>query len=483
MEMNPEQESFITTPLEFFGHSQEDIYFGYPQEYYDQIERKKNESADRINQLESERQSSTTGGAPSEKYLNEIDTAIRYETTGSIRRVNHEWYERRFRGRYQSHIPYNAYPDIELFIRTNLYTEEDAVAVRSTMPETQRMVTYLNEKIRLNEWRGATDLAKVWYETLDTEHPDKKIAGDYFGFAGNIILYEYAQIAVKLAEASTADDDFVSFKHLISVCWPTADMLEPVIPDEVARTKQILREAFLEMASRGSTSLRMYVDMFAHYSLGLESNDMESRQQNEKVGYRALLGFEHNQIADKSRMKQQLLDRVQGLVDQERWGWAIDMLDVARYSFGMEDDDNLQRLIDQYALEGAQHYLRDMSQYRQQWMKQVGKHEHPTTNQMEMMSITGEPYISEDVRRQIINMETSRVIEYHISTLERHEEPNQNQLWELLEQLASAPPEIAERFAGEQLQTWFMELLVGSATDQFVGSSLDHAIALSLIHI
>lgn len=479
-----EPESFIKTPLEFFGHSYDDILLGYPEKYHEELAEARAEAAKEIAEIE-DRRARFLAGDPdvqNDRYVSseaEVEISLAYARRHLTGQVNHKWYERRFRGRYGTDVDLNKYPTtIEFLNKINSWDyDPDKDPFVGELPNPQELTAYFNEAISNNAWSTVHYQAREWREYLHEGSSDRKTAEDYLAFAGNMVLQEYCRIALKLADDQLADDDFVSVKHLFTVCWPMAMRLEPFIPDEVKRAKQLLRETFLQMAARGTGSFRSHMELFGIVNLGQDrSAGLGSRAENEKVAISALMAFENVDDQEAEAIKQNLLARAKKLAEEKRWYVAIDIIELSTHAYGW-DIAEFQDLIDQYAIDGVLYFTRDMSKMNEMRPYKIGKHEHYTCNAYEVDGLRRAPGISEDAYTKISEIENVREFEYDVRRFqEAPEEERDRIVVELFDKLAGASPELTQRFASPEIVERLMDMVLSENIGKISPQRVDEVI-------
>lgn len=477
-----EPDSFIKTPLEFFGHSYDEIHFGYPEQYHEELQDAQTVANEEVAGVE-ERRGRFLAGDPEAQKDRYVSTEQEYELSLSYARrrhtqdVNHKWYEKRFRGRYESNVDLSLFPEVEQFItvlnKRQWEKDPEKHPLPDPLPSADEFAGYFNEALRLNEWSSAHWEALAWYEALPADSPDRETAKYYLAFAGNIVLQEYCRIAVSLACDELADDDFVSVKHLLTVCWPMAMRLEPFIPNEVKRSKQLLRETFLQMAARGSSGFRSHVELFGWAALGHNPNPgFDQRAELEKQAYAALMGFDDSERHDKEAIKQELLTRAEKLAAGQRWETAIDLLELSTHAYGLPLAE-LQTVIDQYAVDATLYYTSDMSKVHEPWSYMVGRHEIWTNNEQALSLLRLTPGISEETYQKLHEIEDIRELEHTVQRLrDVPEEERATLIDKLFFRLAASPPDLAARFADPEIADEFMARL----TDTRIGTKRDQEI-------
>lgn len=485
-EVPTEPESFIKTPLEFFGHSYDEIHFGYPQQYHDALQEAQAAADAEVTDVEGRRARFLAGDPEvlQDRYVSteqEYELSLSYARRHHTQDVNHTWYERRFRGRYASNVDFSQFPQVEQFVgvinKWNWEYDPVKYPLPDPLPSAAEFASYFNEAIGLNEWSSAHWEAMEWYKALPEDSPDRETARDYLAFAGNIVLQEYCRIAVGLACDELADDDFVSVKHLLTVCWPMAMRLEPFIPDEVRRSKQLLRETFLQMAARGSSSFRSHIELFGWATLGQDrSAGPDQRDALEKQAYTALMAFDDNESHDKAAIKQELLERAERLAVNQRWDVAIDILELSTHAYGLPLDE-LQAVVDRYAIDGALHYTSDMSKMNEMWQEEIGRYEYWTCNAYKVDELRRAPGISEEAYQKIAEIEDIRGFEFEVQQLTgASEEEKHAIIAKLFDKLANTDPEIARRFATPELVEGLMELLLHESIGKLSPQRIDEII-------
>lgn len=481
-----ESESFIKTPLEFFGHSYGDIHFGYPEQYQDELAEAQAAAEAEVADVEERRAKYLAGDmeALKDRYVSspeEYELSLSYAKRHHTQDVNHKWYEKRFRGRYASNVDFGQFPQVEQFVAViNKWNwEHDPVKypLPDPLPSGNEFAGYFNEAIRLNEWSSVHWEAMEWHKALPEDSPDRETAKNYLAFSGNIVLQEYCKIAVSLANDQLADDDFVSVKHLLTVCWPMAMRLEPFIPEEVKRAKQLLRETFLQMAARGNSSFRSHVELFGWATLGQDPHsDLDSRNEREKQAYSALMAFDEHEGSDAEAMRSDMLARAEKLAADKRWDVAIDILELSTHAYGW-DVAEFQVIIDQYAVEGALHYTRDMSKMDEMWQEKIGKHEYWTCNAYKVDELRRAPGISDETYRKITEIEDIRGFEYEVQQFsDASEEEKHAIVAKLFEKLANTDSEIAQRFATPEIISSLMDLLMHESIGKLSPQRIDEVI-------
>lgn len=485
-EVPAEPESFIKTPLEFFGHSYDEIHFGYPQQYHDALQEAQAAADAEITGVE-ERRARFLAGDPEalkDRYVStqqEYELSLSYAKRHHTQDVNHTWYERRFRGRYASNVDFSQFPQVEQFIsainKRQWESDPEKHPLPDPLPSASEFAGYFNEAIRLNEWSSVHWEAMAWYEVLPEDSPDRETAKNYVAFAGNIVLQEYCRIAVSLACDELADDDFVSVKHLLTVCWPMAMRLEPFIPDEVKRSKQLLRETFLQMAARGSSNFRSHIELFGWATLGQDrSAGLDERDALEKQAYTALMAFDDTESQDKAAIKQELLSRAEKLAAAQRWDAAIDVLELSTHAYGLPLDE-LQAVIDRYAVDGALYFTSDMSKMNEMWQEKIGRHEYWTCNTYKVDELRRAPGISEEAYQKITEIEDIRGFEYEVQQLTGSgEEEKQVLIAKLFDKLANTDAGIARRFATPEIVEGLMDFLMHESIGKLSPQHIDEVI-------
>lgn len=480
-----EPESFIKTPLEFFEHSYEDMYFGYPQEYHEELSLAKAAALAEIEDIATRRALFLAGDpeAQRDRYVSseeEVKLSIAYADRHHTGQVNHKWYERRFRGSYGTGIEEDKYPTTKEFLNTiNSWSyDPDKVPFAGSLPDAKEMTAYFNEALANNAWSLVHYQAREWREYLPEDSHERETAENYLAFAGNIVLQEYCRIAVTLAADQLADDDFVSVKHLFTVCWPMTLRLEPYIPDEVKRAKQLLRETFMQMAVRGTVSFRNHIELFGMVNLGQERMaGIYSRADNEKVAIKALMAFEDVDTEEAERIKQNLLERATKFAEAKKWYTAIDIIELSVHAYGW-DISEFQELIDQYAIDGALYYTRDMSKMDEMRPTKIGKHEYFTCNAYELDGLRRAPGISEEAYQQISDIEELRQFEYDTQRLANATEEGKNiGVMKLFFSLSKTYAEVAQRFASPEIIESMERILTHETIGKVSGQRMDEIVA------
>lgn len=481
-----EEESFIKTPLEFFGHSYEDIYFGYPGIYYDELADAKIAADAEIADVKARRERFLAGDpeVQRDRYVSsedEFELSISYAKRHHAQDVNHKWYEKRFRGRYASNVDISRYPNVETFVnvlsKRDWDNDPEKYPLPNPLPGVKEFAGYFNEALSFNEWSSVHFKAFAWYEALPEDSPDREIASDYLAFAGNIVLQEYCKLAVTLASDKLADDDFLSVKHLLTVCWPMAMRLEPFIPEEASRAKQLLRETFLQMAARGSSRFRSHINLFGWAVLGQDRNaDLDQRDELEKKSYQALMAFEDTEGRDAEAIKQELLERAERFAAAKRWEIAIDILELATHAYGFPLSD-VQEIIDQYVIDGVLYFTRDMSKMNEEWLEKIGNHEYSTCNAYKVNDLRCAPGISEVAYQKIFEIEDIRAFEYQVQLFsEASVDEKHIIVAKLFDKLAAADPEIAKRFATPEITEEMMTLLMHESIAKLIPQRIDEIV-------
>jgi len=403
---------YVTTSLDFFGIPGSDLSFGYPGRYYEQIDEAQRRLEEHgLPEIERARVAAITANSPDDRQQldREFDQSIARARSDATWQVNHSWYESRFRNNHVSGDVDLRHPRAaDYFDGFNDYRPGPP----SPRPDSSYVIAYLNDAITESQWSGAYTNAKRWHSDMGEDDADRQVAAQYVGFTGNLILQEYCRIAVALTDGSLADDSFVSTKHLVTVCWPTANQLEPFIPQQVRQAKQLLREVFLQAAVNGFR-LRSDLERFGYHLIGEEEAEgIEERIQQEERSLRQLMRFDEDQEVDQQKIASRVNATVDALVADNHWNRAINFLDLARYAFDIFTDD-VQERIDQLALAAADYYTRDMGDYTTRYQV-PGAYERWESFSDLYSSLTFAPGITDAVRRQMEIMKDSRHIEHNI---------------------------------------------------------------------
>lgn len=379
---------FIQTPLEFFGHGPE-LTFGYPPQFEEEMEAAKLGAAKNIAQAVAHRQEVIEAGdtdayhyqrlAPQDQF-DALAAGMRNKATWDVKR---RWSERRKRGNYDNLIDKELHPEAANFFQQR-YRPPDNLAV----PDAEALSRYLNAGIANNAWVDAYDNARFWYKTLPEDHPDRAVARDYIGFAGNIVLNDYCLTAKAYTNNELADDDFVSVKHLLTVCWPMAHELEEYIPAEVAQKKQFLREVFLQAALNGSEGVRRNAHWLG-YMPG-ETPFADDRAEHEEALLTKMMRFESVDDAQRERVMEQLMELAEQLEAQQKWYRAADLLDLARIAFDLPPGP-IQKRIDEIVIAGTLALTNDMNAFEEQRETNHRGHQYVTTNASELFNLGEAP--------------------------------------------------------------------------------------------
>ncbi len=476
--------SFMQTPLKFFGHSSETIHFDYPAVYYEEIEELNQEAAVRLEEIEARRELLLLGEAPKDRYESRLlDDQEFTLIVDEIKRQplwqhNHNWYERRFRGSSSKAVR-ERHSEVTNYFDSLIGNKKDQLSV----PDSDNIVRYLNDRITSNEWSGAAYDAREWHDALPEDHPDRAVAANYAGFAGNIMLNQYCKLAIALADDSLADDDFVSVKHFFSVCLPTANRLESFIPEEVRTVKQVLREVFMQYALRSGNTVRRYAEMFGRIELGHEmTGSYDERDANEDEALSAIMRYDESEHIDRDKMVADLLNLTFRLEAQHEWSRAIDVLDLARFAFDIPTD-MFQGRIDELAINGVLHYTTDMSRLNERWSYTRGKHEYWTDNGEKLVGLEMSSCLSDEARRKMREIKDIRGLEHALQALEASEDIDRQHAlrWEIMDKLASAAPELASRYGQSEFAEKLLEQIKEPSLMQISASGFDDFVEKLLI--
>lgn len=407
--------NFIVEPLDFFG--QENVSFGMPSSYYQDIE----------------------------------DGASAYH-------ASHTVYEKRMRGRYLDgkFLETNSEAlDILNDLREQQYRGAGYVGdkvgpllTESTVfditEHTDKICHFLNDSIVENHWAAAQNYARVWFESLPDESETKMLASQYVGFAGNMILTQYCKTAIALSDDSLSEDDFVSMKHFMTVCWPTANDLEPYMPDEVASKKQLLREVFLQLSYRSLESVRHYARMLKYFDEDA-GNDDKSREEREDAYLTAVMDMRSTDPARLESIQNKLWTAVDQLRAEHKYYETIDLLNLGMRSLQL-DKAEVQTMIDDIAIAGVKFYTSDLAIYEEEVMEKIGNHYYPTTNRNKARILFGAPSISKDAYSKMFDIEQTRNLEY---CLQQYNDADSSQKESLIEgfisTLADVPKDVLDR--------------------------------------
>jgi hypothetical protein len=416
---------FVETELRFFGHDSYQIHFGYPQKYHDEIGKALQETKQALDELEVRRQHLIEAGdttsydarrlVPEESYENEKRYLSRHFTGGT----KHRWYELRFRGRYGDEDMELRHPEASRYLGGNepslFGSSEPKIGPPPPKPSTEQFAAYLNDHIVSNAWSHGVSRAQLWHDSLDEADPDREVAANYIGFLGNIIVHEYCRTAIALAANSLANDDFVSSKHFMTVCWPYVEYLDQYIPDEVKNTKQVLREVFLQMTVRGH-SMRTDMERFGLLSEeDRASFDMDDRAAYEDRAVSHVMYFGEMDQEERTKYVTKVSQAADNLIERKMWYRAIDLLDLARRAFNLPHDE-IQQKIDAIAMAGVQELTSDVSALYDEYYAEDDDDGYGFSINREhgAYQLTFAPGLSQEMRAKLDDVRESRLLEYHV---------------------------------------------------------------------
>lgn len=470
---------FAVTPLEFFGNPVDETSFGYPAVYHEQIAEARLRAQTWAADIEQKRLEDLQV-APVEEHAAITALAeahIAFTEPDAIRSINQGWYQRRFRSPYingeaadNHHVAHDYFTHL---------TESWLPGPPPPRPHTPVIARYLNAAIVENSWSGVFRYARLWHDQLPESDPDRAVAADYVGFSGNLIVSEYCRVAKALADDRLIGDEGVRIKHLLTICWPTANELEAFIPEEAAQVKQFLREVFLQYAARG-ISMRREIEHYGFYLMGEEEcmGSTEECDAQAERSLRTIMRFDTEGDEDRLAIEARTMALVDDLAAQQRWYAAIDFLDMARYAFDLPVDI-VQERIDQLAIEGMNHLTRDMTQFQEPRHIKHGSYEYVTTNQQEATTLQMAPGISKATKNRMVSIETMRNIEFQAQTFTEESEDmgvTEAAVFNMLETLAVADAEIAQRFVSADIVDVILDTVARGDITRFSAQKCDEIV-------
>lgn len=415
--------NFIEEPLNFFG--QENVTFGMPASYYQDIE----DGASTFHASHTVYEKRMRG-----RYFDGDFLEINIEALSILENLQEQQYrDAGYEGRRVGPLP----------------TES---ATFDVVEHSDKICRFLNDSIVENHWAAAENYARVWFDSLPDGSETKTLASQYVGFAGNMILTQYCKTAIALSSDSLSEDDFVSMKHFMTVCWPTADALEPFIPDEVADKRQLLREVFLQLSYRSVESVRHYARMLRYFDEDTSQDDV-SREEREDAYLTAVMDMRSATPQRLESIHKKLWIAVDQLRAQHKYYETIDLLNLGLRSLQLNKED-VQLMIDEVAIEGAKYFTSDLGKYDEEFMQKAGNHYYRSSNRFQMQILYGAPAISEDTYTKMRKIEQSRNLEHELQEFDNADLPQKEILiQQLISTLAETPEDALARVVTPEIET------------------------------
>lgn len=362
------------------------------------------------------------------------------------------YYERSFRGR---HIPE------DLFERHSQATEWGYKRDKSELeyPGGDTLSRLMNDALSEELWMTAFEHSYCWYAALEDSHPDKQIAANYAGYAGTVLINQYIQLARSMADPMLSNDWFVRTKHLLTICWPAVKDLEPIIPDEIAKKKQLLREIMLEFASQDNTGeLRRYVDIFLWDTPEFEAVKNDNAKSDDLTEKEFTKLVHMDDLTDERRQYLQRVfdERIALLIEQDQFHGAVDLVDVYRRAVGL-DPEVATAMIDDIATKGVNSLASDMRGFKEEYDLNgiyVTDNYEPSREDR-AYNLLGRAGISAETYQILDDTISTRKAEYLILQLEGSNFQNPKLVLEALQTMAQGKETVARTFRSQH----FIELI------------------------
>lgn len=370
----------------------------------------------------------------------------------STRHAFDNYYERSFRGRY---IPE------DLFERHSQATEWVYKRDKSGLeyPGGDTLSRLMNDALSEELWMTAFEHSYCWYAALEDDHPDKQIAANYAGYAGTVLINQYIQLARSMADPMLSNDWFVRTKHLLTICWPAVRDLEPIIPDEIAKKKQLLREIMLEFASQDNTGeLRRYVDIFLWDTPEFEAVKNDNAKSDDLTEKEFTKLVHMDDLTDERRQYLQRVfdERIALLIEQDQFHGAVDLVDVFRRAVGL-DAEVATAMIDDIATKGVNNLASDMRGFKEEYDLNgiyVTDNYEPSREDR-VYNLLGRAGISEETYKILDDTISTRKAEYLILQLEESSFQDPKLVLEALQTMAQGKETVARTFSSQH----FIEMI------------------------
>lgn len=388
----------------------------------------------------------------------------------STRHAFDNYYERSFRGRY---IPE------DLFERHSQATEWVYKRDKSGLeyPGGDTLSRLMNDALSEELWMTAFENSYCWYSALEDDHPDKQIAANYAGYAGTVLINQYIQLARSMADPMLSNDWFVRTKHLLTICWPAVRDLEPIIPDEIAKKKQLLREIMLEFASQDNTGeLRRYVDIFLWGTPEFEAVKFDNAKSGDMAEQEFTKLVQMDDLTDERRQYLQRVfdERIALLIEQDQFHGAVDLVDVFRRAVGL-DAEVATAMIDDIATKGVNSLASDMRGFKEEFGQAVViTDEYVPSREDRAYNLLGRAGISEETYKTLDDTISTRKTEYLILQLEESSFQDPKLVFQALQTMAQGKEVVARTFSSQH----FIELIDAwlGWVDKMPASSLDRSL-------
>jgi hypothetical protein len=388
-----EDESFLETPLLFFGNQ---ITLSPPQSYYDELAEHQERVRESVEELLSDADMSDE----------DRQEAIAWEERNGRFRPNFTLYERRYRGRNMSREFYDQNEDVFSWY----YRNEVEV-------DSSRAFDVMQQLLVQQQWQNVFGIARKLHKTLEDGHSDKELAAAYAGFAGVLILNGFVNDAIAHINPGYEGDEFVSIKHFVSVWWPTAEDVEEFAPDEVAEKKQIFREVMLEYASLSYLGVRRYIAIMLyddpHYSSLDYHDDSDEVREMENTAFTNFLRMENLSDEKRERLVAKFDRRVDALVQEGEYRSALEFIDAGWRAFSLNPEELQDRVL-AIARQGVMSLMQDMDDYLPNYTTQGW---FTSSRRCKVDEILASPGVTEELWQEIKDIEIARLSEHLVGRL------------------------------------------------------------------